>query len=104
MLYLFIEHFRLITHWRDSVESCKISDIFSARHARVAWLSPVAAAFLCNMPPFRWFQERKDKKFRLALGSFLEEYNNRVEIVTVRSLAATCPKFVVVFAFCRCSY
>jgi hypothetical protein len=30
-------------------------------------------------------QCRRDQKFRLALGSFLEEYNNTVQIVTVRS-------------------
>lgn len=34
-------------------------------------------------------QERRDSKFRLALGSFLEEFNNRVEIVTVRAPART---------------
>jgi hypothetical protein len=28
-------------------------------------------------------QCRRDQKFRLALGSFLEEYNNKVQIVTV---------------------
>ena len=27
-------------------------------------------------------QNRKDQKFRLAVGSFIEEYNNSVEIIT----------------------
>jgi hypothetical protein len=31
-------------------------------------------------------QCRGDQKFRLAVGSFLEEYNNKVQIITVRAL------------------
>jgi hypothetical protein len=30
-------------------------------------------------------QERTDRRFRLAVGSFLEEYNNRVDIITARA-------------------
>lgn len=29
------------------------------------------------------WSERKDQKFRLAVGSFIEEYNNKVEIITL---------------------
>lgn len=29
------------------------------------------------------WSNRRDKKFRLALGSFMEEYNNKVEIVSL---------------------
>ena len=45
--------------------------------------SPRPCADYRGLAPMR-HQERKDKKFRLALGSFIEEYNNKVEIVTVR--------------------
>jgi hypothetical protein len=33
-------------------------------------------------------QERPDKRFRLAVGSFLEEYNNKVDIITARAAAS----------------
>lgn len=53
---------------------------------------------------------RPDKRFRLALGSFIEEYNNKVQVisldedtsefsakrlVTVSSLHTICPKCMV---------
>jgi len=35
-----------------------------------------------GLPSF--MQNRRDKKFRLAVGSFIEELNNRVEIITCK--------------------
>ena len=51
-------------------------------------LSLISLIFRPPLPPVV-VQERRDSKFRLALGSFLEEFNNRVEIVTVRTPART---------------
>ena len=36
-------------------------------------------------------QNRRDKRFRLAVGSFLEERNNHVEIITCASLLPNQP-------------
>lgn len=45
-------------------------------------------------------QERPDKKFRLAVGSFVEEYNNKVDIITARGPPdprAHCPPNCLLF-------
>lgn len=38
----------------------------------------------------RCVQNRRDKKFRLAVGSFIEEYENQVEIITCMTIAHLC--------------
>ena len=48
-------------------------------------LRPAAHDLPCFM------QNRRDKKFRLAVGSFIEELNNRVEIITCNRLCMTGP-------------
>jgi len=40
-----------------------------------------------GLPSF--MQNRRDKKFRLAVGSFIEELNNRVEIITCNHVCMT---------------
>ena len=54
--------------------------------------------FHCSLPltapdalPLRPMpQNRPEQRFRLAVGSFIEEYNNRIEIITCKHPAETC--------------
>jgi WD40 repeat protein len=55
---------------------------------------------LCVNPDLggeRRLQCRKDQKFRLALGSFIEDYNNKVQILTVRSPSPSAPSLAFAF-------
>ncbi len=44
--------------------------------------SPVHSLAGLLLLPVLLLQNRRDQKFRLAVGSFLEDYNNKVEIIT----------------------
>lgn len=49
-----------------------------------------AIASMVTTSPFRHSQNRQEHRFRLAVGSFIEEYQNRIEIITCELLCGSC--------------